>query len=956
MLRFRFLLLQMAFSIAGFSQQLFVENYSPANGLLDTRITRIFQDHRGLLYFLTWEGISIYDGQSFENISEYNGESLGLVNEIIQWKGDTCIVFTFRKGAFKLIHNRLIRDSSLNQIDEPTRVIPAGNGEWIIITNTGIFRWNGDQTRALLTVPDKRPIRGVENALLLNGYLLFFKQEEKILQLLELSSGNIKSSLPANKATAITASNRESIFARLDGRWMQLNKDALASGLLVPEPFPFTQYIPAGFQVHQLYSTGEKVWMQDFQKGFLLLDTKTGTVESYPATEQIDGHANIIAADRENNFWISSFNKKLQKAFYTKLQRINQPGVTSLQTDESGKTIAIAGKQAFWIENGKLQAATTVGKNPVALVWQNKSWYFTSPSRLQSQSGEVLDLQLPGITTNSFYYSNRFQVDAAGRLILCGNTLFIAEENLKVRSRQLPYFTDNLVIDQNNLLTAFSRGGEIRTYRIAGDSIQEGNHVYWLKNLDPRCAIHWNKDTFCIGTRFQGIVWLKITDGVIKETGRISTSRGLSNNFVIALAKKNQELYAGTGTGFDLISISGTDSTVQNLAAANNLYASFNWVVSNQKGQVYALSADGQLWQVADRPKPLPASPAFVWWKGIEVNGKERAMTGNSFPYQQNNFRFVVTAPCFSNAANLRFQFKLSGGKKEWEQISSNNYFNISNLSPGHYQIQVTVLYPGKIYPDKTIYWTFTIESPFWKRGWFIILSLFLAAAIIWSIARSYYRKKLAIQQSEAEKKQAVEKERNRISRDMHDDLGSGLTKIAILSEVAKKQLNEPDKARDQLEKISGSSRELVDNLQDIIWVLNPANDSMENLAAYLREYTLKFFEPLALETRFHYPEQFLERHLTEEKRRNLFLTVKESLHNIAKYAGCHIVEISILEEPDACLIIIKDDGNGFEISQVRPFANGLKNMETRISQSGGKYEIESAPGKGTCTRIRMPV
>ena len=95
MLRFRFLLLQMAFSIAGFSQQLFVENYSPANGLLDTRITRIFQDHRGLLYFLTWEGISIYDGQSFENISEYNGESLGLVNEIIQWKGDTCIVFNF---------------------------------------------------------------------------------------------------------------------------------------------------------------------------------------------------------------------------------------------------------------------------------------------------------------------------------------------------------------------------------------------------------------------------------------------------------------------------------------------------------------------------------------------------------------------------------------------------------------------------------------------------------------------------------------------------------------------------------------------------------------------------------------------------------------------------------------------------------------------------------------------
>src|SRR5205807_1923741 len=93
------------------------------------------------------------------------------------------------------------------------------------------------------------------------------------------------------------------------------------------------------------------------------------------------------------------------------------------------------------------------------------------------------------------------------------------------------------------------------------------------------------------------------------------------------------------------------------------------------------------------------------------------------------------------------------------------------------------------------------------------------------------------------EKEQAVEKERNRIARDMHDDLGSGLTKIAILSEVAKTQLDQKDQAQKQLEKISFSSRELVDNLQDIIWVLNPKNDSLESLSAYLREYTLKFFD-----------------------------------------------------------------------------------------------------------------
>src|SRR5438477_3969833 len=135
------------------------------------------------------------------------------------------------------------------------------------------------------------------------------------------------------------------------------------------------------------------------------------------------------------------------------------------------------------------------------------------------------------------------------------------------------------------------------------------------------------------------------------------------------------------------------------------------------------------------------------------------------------------------------------------------------------------------------------------------------------------------------EKEQAVEKERNRISRDMHDDLGSGLTKIAILSEVVKKQIHEPEKARQQLENISESSRELVDNLQDIIWVLNPQNDTLESLAAYIREYGLKFFEPFETDLQFDYPAVFTRVKLSEETRRNLFLVIKETFNNIAKHA-----------------------------------------------------------------------
>jgi signal transduction histidine kinase len=206
------------------------------------------------------------------------------------------------------------------------------------------------------------------------------------------------------------------------------------------------------------------------------------------------------------------------------------------------------------------------------------------------------------------------------------------------------------------------------------------------------------------------------------------------------------------------------------------------------------------------------------------------------------------------------------------------------------------------------------------------------------------------------EKEQAIEKERNRISRDMHDDLGSGLTKIAIMSEVVKKQIHEPEKARQQLENISESSRELVDSLQDIIWILNPRNDTLESLAAYIREYALKFFEPLGVDIQFNYSEDFPVIKLSEEVRRNIFLVIKESFNNIGKHAWCNKIEMAIEQQVSLITLTIKDDGRGFDINKVRLFGNGLVNMQNRIEQVGGKYTIISEPGKGTKTKIEIPV
>lgn len=959
MLRSRLLALLLAVSTLSFSQQLYVENYTPANGLLDARVTRIFQDQRGLLYFLTWEGVSVFDGQNFHNISEYKGESIGLVNEMIQWKGDTCYLFTFRKGAFKLINNRLIKDSLLDKIYEPTKVIATGKNKWVIIANGGLFKWDGGIPQPVLIQPGKQEIKEIDQAIYQHGHLIYFKQSEKILRILKLDNGTIISSLTGQRTEALAGNEQSGIFVKLGGQWQQLNPNALREGQLITTALPFSVAIPRYFHTDQLYVTGDKIWIQDQSNGFLLLDTKTGFTEFYPATGTIDAGANIVFGDLANNFWISSFNKKVQKAFFTTLRKIEMPAVqqyAALQADESGQSIALVDNNAYLLQNGQQRPLTESGQKTLSFYWQNKAWYQHENWLFRNKNGEEIDLRKSPTGDSSYFHSNRFSFDSKGRLLISGSSLYLVDKDFTVHGKQLPYFTDNIVTGIQNEYIAITRNAGIWQYSQKADTIMGKQIISQLSPLDPRCAIRWNLDTFCIGTRFQGIIWMVIQDGIARETGRVSTTKGLSNNFVIALARKQHQLYVGTGTGFDLITLNQQDTTVQNLGAANNLYASFNWVLKNNLDEVYALSSDNQVWQVVDNQQNNSTFTPAVWFREIEVSGKKREETEQLYTYYQNNFRFAISAPCFTNAANIRFMFQLKNGNREWQQLSSDNVFNITNLPPGRYHLTLTVMYPGKIYPDKSLHWSFTIQSPLWKRWWFILLMLLTAFAIIWAVVRAYYLKKLAIQKAEADKQQAIEKERNRISRDMHDDLGSGLTKIAILSEVAKKQMPEPEKAKEQLEKISLSSRELVDSLQDIIWVLNPANDTLESLAAYIREYTLKFVEPFSLVTGFDYPEQFAAIQLSEEKRRNVFLTVKESLHNIARHAHCTRVDISITEEPGAFTLLIRDNGRGFDTGNTRMFGNGLKNMENRISQAGGNYQISSAPEKGTLTIIRMPV
>ena len=207
---------------------------------------------------------------------------------------------------------------------------------------------------------------------------------------------------------------------------------------------------------------------------------------------------------------------------------------------------------------------------------------------------------------------------------------------------------------------------------------------------------------------------------------------------------------------------------------------------------------------------------------------------------------------------------------------------------------------------------------------------------------------KLAIEKKGFETQLAVinaqQEERNRISADMHDDLGAGMTTIRLYSELAKSKIG--DNVSPEIEKISSSASELIDKMNAIIWSMSSSNDSLGNMIAYIRSYAQEYFEDFpAIKCRITIPERLPRLEVNGELRRNVFLVVKEALHNIVKHSAATEVTIILSKEPKGLLLTIQDNGKGIDMANVRYFGNGLKNMKKRMEALNISFTIENYNG-----------
>lgn len=309
--------------------------------------------------------------------------------------------------------------------------------------------------------------------------------------------------------------------------------------------------------------------------------------------------------------------------------------------------------------------------------------------------------------------------------------------------------------------------------------------------------------------------------------------------------------------------------------------------------------------------------------------------------YYQNNVVFNFAALDFTRPEANKIQYRLENWDPHWVTTQAKTV-RYSNLSPGHYVFKIKACNADGVWSDEQSIVVF-IQAPFWKRWWFYSLmgAIILIAAVF--ITKAIAKRKFRRQLHDLEKQRLVEQERNRISRDMHDEIGSGLTQIALMSELMQTQKKADEELKKDVGNISSSARKLVESMSEIIWALNPQNDSLENLLAYLREQTLAYFEPFDIRYSIQFPDELPFIRLSNEQRRNLFLVAKEALNNALKHSGADTINLSMAYQNNSIHFYISDNGKGIDESKIKIASNGLRNMKKRMADVGGTLDLRSA-------------
>ena len=949
-------------------------NYTPKDGLISNMIKNIYQDSKGRLYFTSLHGLSVYDGSRFINYNSKNGLNYDLVNCIMEMGDDSIWVITNSTKINGLVKGKM----KLLSIHDDGYIInnlcKDANGDIYAAAEEGVLVFNKEDRFIKLPFVDANGVdvsSYISFTFSVGDYLLVQRDnsmlptQNEMLYLYNKITKKITAEIPGIYAVQVAKDGRT--WLSTEKNIMAVDTAELARGKLVLQELPqqFAQLTNKG-KYFIIFDNENNCWLGN-QRNVLIKASPDGTITSFNEAAGLKMFfVNSIFKDREGITWIATNNTGVSKLVHTNFSHIEKPFAIVNASDisydnESVLIYSFPTNTAVIIHNNEKKYLHVKGATPFTKLIKTPNGFFAIDRNIiyrVDQAGDILYPKAILSDSSSNIYPNLI-VDKHGNVIVPGKYHLTAVINGKIISKtRIPFFADIPATDSKGNIWIATRANDLLMYKThPEDPSNYLEQKFFFKKelagISPRSIIIDKNDNIWIGTRNHGIHVYSIENGELIQKFVLTPAHGLSDEFTSHLTcDAENSIWASSALGLDKVTIKNGVPVVENITKQNNIYQSVFTIVSDKDNNVWGLVSNGVIKITPEKKEISNYSPTLM--VSMLKAGKDTINNGTSLTHKQNNLSFNFTATSFLNEKQVQYSYRLQGGtNNQWSEPSNNTTVSFIDLPPGDYSLDIKANFPAGRYAEQSISYKFSITPAWWQTWWFKSIAGLLIIGLLIIGFRLYYRRKLEKKMAILEKQQAVEKERTRIATDMHDDLGAGLSRIKFLSETIgiKKQQHEP--IEEDVNKIREYSHEMIDKMGEIVWALNEKNDSLSDLLSYTRAYTMEYLAQNGINCKTEMPDNFPSVFVSGEFRRNVFLTIKEALHNVVKHSQATEVKLTV-NINHHLTIDLKDNGTGFDQNNIRSFSNGLSNMESRVKEIGGKIEIRNK--QGTVVNLSIPL
>ena len=993
---------------------MYFQKLTRENGLSHNKINCILQDQRGFIWIGTDDGLNRYDGSKFiiyrNKPSDSTSLSGNIVTDLLEDKQGVLWIATVDGGLSRYDYRlppkqqfKQFRHSEVDSLSIPVNIVNKLLEDkhgylWLATSGFGLLRFDKKRERFIHPVNDRtKTVLDLEmdsHGMLWAGRQgggLIKVDPENFYAVRDERYDNVYTKLPHMTVTTLFKDSRNDIWL---GSWDKvLYRYANGRGTTAEQIA-----LPADDAQAFAEDTKKRIWIGGKYNGLYILDPTTKQFHHYnhdPAKEGTlaDNQVNCIYIDRSGIIWVGT-NRGIS------IHEPDQLQFSQIFLPSSGPTNKTLIYDFYCAQGGEIMVGTSDG------------------IYIQKQDGTFSHLPLkyegePLAVTKFFKSSD-------GRLFLGTNlSLFVFDEkkhtisrlpkthndvvmNKIIESRVVsieestihqhpvllvsPYghffayydFADNKWISRQDSMVKPIEAFQVRDhlirkfYRSKSGSIFIANTrmglgewkndkpIVYYSNVPNKKGTITNNHVYDIREDAIGNLWVSTYGGGLhyfntrtKQFEQIASSYNLAEGIQVDDKGNVWMIANGALHKYDGKTHSYSSFLLPDLEKTGG---PTGYIFKDGSGRLYVAGLNYFIRFHPDSIRELSNQPHVYLtdFKIFNDSYSDRLSEKEIFlRYDKNYFSFEFAAPNFHAGHAVQYAYMLEGLDPGWKESGSQNVANYTNLNAGTYTFKVRATTKPGVWSNDVASIRIRILPPFWNTWWFYAIVAIGSTGAVYAM----YRYRI----NELLKRQAI---RDKIAQDIHDNVGSTLSSISVYSQVAKIQNSKGNTTAldDILVKIAAASSEMISDMNDIVWTINPRNDSMEKIIQRMESYAKPLLNAASIQFTLQYDPAVLNINLDMTSRKNLYLIFKEAVHNALKYAECKRTEVSIKKSNHHVELIVRDDGVGFNQAIVEAKAaqslsgNGLRNLRIRTGEMKGECVIESAPGKGTMVYLKFPL